>query len=400
MAGFSTSDDDRKKALADYDRAIALGVKDAALFVERSRARSYGSDSAGALADLNEALKLEPNNADYLRSRAGALEVLKRWKEAIADRTALLEQKPDATILSMRGADYVELKDWANAFGDFDKAIALKPDDADLYYDRAVAYRKKGSKEQALADFHKARTLSPDYPEIAADLSNEAALEKVRHNLGHMMRAVTKASEAMNDAIGNVGKAQRQKDKAAARLQRLLGGDKRTDEEILKSFDIDTSLGTLDEEDYLDRGRILAKQGKYDDAIADLSKAIALKKDFDKAYNLRGICYENKKEYEKAFADYDKAVSIQPKFSEYLRNRGDMHYQLQRFEQAWSDYDGAVQSAPKDAVNYFKRGNASFQRKNYDDAIADYDKALELDPMLEQAAKNREVAKRRKAAGG
>lgn len=400
MAGFPISDVDRKKALADYDRAIALGVKDATLFVARSRARSSAEDSAGALADLNEALKLEPKNTDYLRDRAGALEVLKRWKDAIADRTALLDLKPDASSFSMRGADYVELKDWAHAFGDFDKAIALQPDDADYYYDRAVAYRKNGQKEKALADFRKARTLSPDYPEIAADLSNEAALEKVRHNLGHMMRGLRKANDAMVDAIGNVNKAQRQKDKAAARLQRLLAGDKRTDDEILKSFDTDKSLGILDEEDYLDRGRILAKQEKYTEAIADFTMAIGLKKDYHEAYNLRGVCYENKKEYEKAFADYDKAVSIKPKSSEYLRNRGDVHYELLRFDQAWSDYDRAVQSDPKEAVNYFKRGNASFQRKNYDEAISDYDKALELDPRLETAAKNREIAKRRKAAGG
>ena len=71
-----------------------------------------------------------------------------------------------------------------------------------------------------------------------------------------------------------------------------------------------------------------------------------------------------------------------------------------RFDAARSDYDKAIAYDPKEALNYFKRGNASFQRGKFDDAINDYTKALELQPDLKAAADNREVAKRRKAAGG
>ncbi|WP_309710182.1 tetratricopeptide repeat protein [Armatimonas sp.] len=77
-----------------------------------------------------------------------------------------------------------------------------------------------------------------------------------------------------------------------------------------------------------------------------------------------------------------------------------MHYELKRFNEAWADYDKAIADDPKEALNYFKRGNASFQCGKFDDAINDYTKALELKPDMRAVADNREVAKRRKAAGG
>ena len=49
------------------------------------------------------------------------------------------------------------------AIVDFTKAIELKPNYADAYYSRGVAYKNKNNPDRATADFHKAIALKPDY---------------------------------------------------------------------------------------------------------------------------------------------------------------------------------------------------------------------------------------------
>ena len=51
----------------------------------------------------------------------------------------------------------------ARAIADFDKAIALNPDDAYAYNNRAVTYEKNGDKEQAIADFRKTLEIDPSH---------------------------------------------------------------------------------------------------------------------------------------------------------------------------------------------------------------------------------------------
>ena len=89
-------------------------------------------------------------------------------------------------------------------------------------------------------------------------------------------------------------------------------------------------------------------------------------------------------------------VALQPQRPYYVRNRGDLHFSCERYNEAWDDYNAAVELDGTTAENFLKRGNASFRKGDYAAAIADYDRALELKPGLEDARKNRELAKQKK----
>ena len=399
-SSFTATDADRAQALKELKQAVARGRTDATARVKLADALSGAQDYAGAVEQLDMVVKAEPQSEDYLRKRAILRQQMKDWGKALVDWSQIISLKPTAGNYASRGDAYVENKQFAEAIADFDQAIALAPKDADHVVGRARAKRLKGDKSGALADYTKAHELDATLPAVAANLSDADKADTARHDFKRLLGKLADSSKQLSNSFAEVNKAQRAKDKAEARLRRLLVGDKRTDTEILADFERDSKADALDEEDYLDRARVFARQEKLDAAIADCTKAIALKADYSDAYNWRGVCYETKKDYEHAFADYDKAVSIRPKSGTYLRNRGDMHYELKRFNEAWSDYDKAITDDPKEALNYFKRGNASFQRGKFDDAINDYTKALELKPDMQAAEKNREVAKRRKAAGG
>ena len=56
------------------------------------------------------------------------------------------------TAYNNRGIAKDELKQHKEAIADFDKAIELKPEDAQAYYNRGLAYRELGKKKEADAD--------------------------------------------------------------------------------------------------------------------------------------------------------------------------------------------------------------------------------------------------------
>ena len=104
---------------------------------------------------------------------------------------------------------------------------------------------------------------------------------------------------------------------------------------------------------HLDHGWACLDKGKYDDAIADFDKAIALDPNDAAAYGNRGNAYYSKGEVDRAIADYTKAIALDPKLVQARYNRG---------------------------IAYRKKGDK-------EQAIADFRKALEIDPS-DQDAKN------------
>ncbi len=63
---------------------------------------------------------------------------------------------------------------------------------------------------------------------------------------------------------------------------------------------------------HLDHGGDCLDKGKYDDAIADYTKAIALDPNFADAYSNRGVVYYEKGNKEQTIADFRKALEIDP----------------------------------------------------------------------------------------
>ncbi len=70
-------------------------------------------------------------------------------------------KKNIALAYSNRGLAYGDKGEYDRAITDYDKAIALNPEDAVAYYNRGVAYEELGNKQQAATDYQKALSLRP-----------------------------------------------------------------------------------------------------------------------------------------------------------------------------------------------------------------------------------------------
>ena len=69
------------------------------------------------------------------------------------------------TLTKITGLSIVTRATLDRAIDDFNRAIQLKSDYADAYYNRGVAYEVKGEVDRAVEDYTKTIQLNPNYGE-------------------------------------------------------------------------------------------------------------------------------------------------------------------------------------------------------------------------------------------
>ena len=88
---------------------------------------------------------------------------------------------------------------------------------------------------------------------------------------------------------------------------------------------------------HLDHGWACLDKGKYDDAIADFDKAIALDPNDAAAYGNRGNAYYSKGEVDRAIADYTKVIALNPNDAKAYYNRGNAYDDKGEVDRAIAD---------------------------------------------------------------
>jgi tetratricopeptide (TPR) repeat protein len=105
----------------------------------RAHARQATGDLDGAIADISEAIRLEPDSAELFDHRAVLWTEKKDLGKALADIDEAVRLRPDSThMLTTRGLIRMRKADYAGAAKDFDEA--QKADDANPYAHNALAW--------------------------------------------------------------------------------------------------------------------------------------------------------------------------------------------------------------------------------------------------------------------
>ncbi len=176
---------DLQGAMADLNEAIRLNPEyiESAAYSFRGALRAQQKDLKGALADYNEAVRLDPENAETIKVRGLIFVLQQDYKGAIADfneairlkpkdaevikyrdwTTRLLQFKPgDIEAIKARGRIRLVQQDYKGAIADFSEAIRLKPDDVDVIKARGEVYLQQQDYKGAVADFSEVIRLKPD----------------------------------------------------------------------------------------------------------------------------------------------------------------------------------------------------------------------------------------------
>lgn len=151
--GFFTMD--LHGAIEDLSAAICLVPETFSAYGLRGEVRLRAGDFTGAMADLEEAIKRNPDNLSYshIVHRGDARKGTGDLCGAIADYTLAIKQTEggvtDLGAHRQRGSAKAEAGDIDGALADFDRAISIRPQDIDAYYGRGKLRERVGDGEGA-----------------------------------------------------------------------------------------------------------------------------------------------------------------------------------------------------------------------------------------------------------
>ncbi|MDB9817109.1 tetratricopeptide repeat protein, partial [Amylibacter sp.] len=294
--------------------------------------------------------------------------------EAITSYNKALSLKPDyADAYYNMGVTFKEQGKLEEAIEEYNKALELKPDYADAYYNMGNALKDQGKLEQAIEAYEKALALKPDYADAYNNMGNSLK------DQGKLDEAIASYDKALAlkpdyaDAYNNMG----------AVLQ-----DQGKLEEAIASYDKALALKPDYADAYNNMGAVLQEQGKLEQAIEAYEKALALKPDYAEAYNNMGNALKDQGKLEQAIEAYKKALALKPDYAEVHNNMGTTLQEKGKLEQAIEAYDKALALKPDYADAYNNMGNALKAQVKLDEAIAAYNKALSIKPNYAKAYNN------------
>jgi tetratricopeptide (TPR) repeat protein len=185
------------EAVADFDEAIRLQPDRAEYFVGRAHASSQLGDLVGAITDLSEAIRLKPSAARLFERRGDVRQRHGELEEAIADFDKAVRLDPElGDAFIGRGCVRWETGDLAGAIADFGEAINLDPEELHALGYRADVRLLNGDAEGALADHDDAVRFNP------ADIRVYRARATTRETIGDLDGAISDYEKALRLAPG------------------------------------------------------------------------------------------------------------------------------------------------------------------------------------------------------
>ena len=260
-----------------------------------------------------------------------------------------------------------------DALTSYDRAIALRPDFADAFYNRGVVLWELRRPEDALASYDRAIALKP---------GNAMALNS-RADALQSLRRFKEALADYDSVIALMPSAETYV-KRANTLVELQNFD-----EALTSYDQAINLKPNSASAYCNRGIALFELGRLAEALVSYDKSIELKGDHAEAFNNRGNALRELKRNDDAIASYDKAIAIRPDYFDALLNLGNLLRTIARPERALVSYDAALQLNSAHAGAHNNRGIVLWDLKRSTEALESYRRSIELDPRQAEAYNNR-----------
>jgi tetratricopeptide (TPR) repeat protein len=157
------------KALADFDEAIRLDPRATLAHYHRANLAYGKGQYARALADYDVVIQGDPAFDWAYHVRGWIYYRKKDYDKALADYETAIRLVPTESVFHRdRGNVALARKDYDKALADYDKAIRLDPSYVVPWHLRAVTWQAKKEYARALADYEKAAQLAGKAPYASA----------------------------------------------------------------------------------------------------------------------------------------------------------------------------------------------------------------------------------------
>jgi len=132
----------------------------------------------------------------------------------------------------------------------------------------------------------------------------------------------------------------------------------------------------------------LAKQNKYDQAIALYNQALSYKPTFPETHFFLGNAFDELNRPDEAVAEYEKALWFKPMQEQTHIFLGIVLGKQKKYEAAITNYEAALQITPDSAPAHNNLARILQTEGKFDEAIGHYRAALAIDPKLAIAHNN------------
>jgi len=315
-------------------------------------------------------------------------------------REAVKSSPRNPALWSLLGMTDAQLNEVDSAIADFQKTLALAPDDAQSYFNLGLLYGRKGDVLKATEAYQQGLRLEPNN---APANQNYALLLMAQQQFREavaplkVLRLTDPGSLPARVALIECYLKTKMPDEAAQEIQAYL------------------EQPTVPVNDQLKLAKVLLENNEPASAQAVLQTAVKTPPEFPEAHYDLGVLYLNKSQYENAVRELGRAVQLAPEeppysmrlaealilwkhygtaleflnavktrfvsLSDYQYKLGLAYYGLHRFPEAIAQFDGILREQPNLALVHFFVGNSQFAVGNLEESVTHLRKAIELQPQ-------------------
>ncbi len=143
------------------------------------------------------------------------------------------------------------------------------------------------------------------------------------------------------------------------------------------------SLSAQNAKKFYKTGEDFIQAGNYQDAVEQLTKAIEIEPDMDKAYLARAEAYEHLDMLLEAAQDYDRAATFLEKEPEVFYSAGRLYYELKEYDRSIERLDKAIDLKKNYLEPYQAKTRVLMDMERYEDAYREANLALTLKETTE-----------------
>jgi len=285
--------------------------------------------------------------------------------EMIKEVSREIEKDPEnAELYYRRAIGYFNLKYLDRAIADIDDAILKNGNNPLYHYQKGrICYAMNRTKEAEKA-YLAAIRLKPDYDEANMKLAELYYLVKKHRESMDLLNTIIQHQPNNGEAyffrgmnykeVGDTGKA-------IASFQRALENES-------GYYDAVMQIGYL----------YAARKDKT--ALNYFNEAVKMRKRSSEAYFARGYYYQNMGEYQKALNDYRKVIDIEPENNMAYYNVGCINFDVKQYKEALRSFDICIQMGSNIPQAFYMRGLIYEMNGNKEEARMNYRQTLDLYP--------------------
>ena len=388
-------------------------------YASRAHLYAIAGDTITALADLDKAIRINPDDEDVQEALGQMLYELKRYDDADNAYRRIIAINPTSVMGYMGlGRDAYAMGNYDEAIRQYDNAIRMYYDYSSGYAFRAESYLKLGKYLEAINDITKSLSIDNDakahhyifeFPDnqitlVVTKLKGMAVKNPHDAEWWYYIGQLYNSRKMYKEAIEATRKAY-DIDAHPVFLEmiadccRELGDFPQALEAIsqaqqMRPDDLDLISSKAD---------ILGESGDVDGAIAEWTRYIDKAPDFFGGYYRRGFFKDLSQQTDAAIEDYDMSIMLNPDYAYAYLGKGDMLLRKGQTEGAMEAYRRVIEldtvpgtsscamyaylalGEKGKAVDYMERviANDSTDCGNYYDGACFYSRLGDLDKALE-----------------